>query len=102
MGMSLDFYGKPKAPDIYSDRYDGRWEWYQLLGDGEVLRLQTCAGGEKHHPYCDEPSPIRPKNFAEFRKRLDREFWPKFPQQDIFQEITDWLEANHDVYVGYS
>lgn len=86
------------APKEFHERFQGRAEWWSAaLGCGE--QVITCGCCQDGYTYgCDTSSVWRPTDFAAFREAQQKAGLT----DEIFVQMTDWLEAHPDVYVDYN
>ncbi len=81
----------------FAERFQGRAAWWSALLDNgaEVITCGCCQNGYTYG--CDTSSVWRPTDFAAFREAQRKAGLT----DEIFVQMTDWLEARPDVYVDY-
>lgn len=95
--------GASGVPDHFTDRFQGRWDWFNAVLDTPHEYVKDCGCGEGKCYYgCSGDAVFRPTNFQALRSKLGPMVNPPTEENQIFREITDWLEAHPDVYVEFS
>jgi hypothetical protein len=126
MGMDIGFHRLAKdptkrwidkapaddAPEHFTHRFEGRGAYTNLIFDVPHEYIKTCGCGERCGYGCSGDAVYRPTDFAAFREKLRTEgmYEPameedydgeKVDGNQIFREMTDWLEQHPDVYVDF-
>lgn len=122
MGMNIGFYrivrkhprgwletkSANDAPEYFTYRFPRIMAYCHTILDVPHEYLKTCSCGEKCSYGCGGDAVYRPTDFAAFRAQLKAGgffgdvFYGEDGEEDVFKEITDWLEAHPDVYVEIS
>jgi hypothetical protein len=100
------------APEHFTHRFEGRGVFTNLIFDVPHEYVKTCGCGETCAYGCPGDAVYRPTDIDAFREKLKAEgmLEPKiekyfdgeeYDANQIFREMTDWLEAHPDVYVDF-
>lgn len=100
------------VPERFTERFDRRGNYTTLVFDVPHEYVKTCSCGEKCSYGCPGDAIYRPTDFDAFRGKLkEAGMWErreeeyndgeKYDANQIFRDMTEWLETHPNVYIDF-